>query len=72
VFVEEPTPPDNPILLLDNVIVTPHSLCFTDECLDGLARSAFSACSAMARGRVPSHVVNSEALSHPLLKGLLR
>jgi D-3-phosphoglycerate dehydrogenase len=72
VFVEEPTPRDNPILRLDNVIVTPHSLCFTDECLDGLARSAFSACAALAQGRVPPHVVNPEALSHPLLRGLSR
>jgi D-3-phosphoglycerate dehydrogenase len=72
VFVEEPTPRDNPILRLDNVIVTPHSLCFTDECLDGLARSAFSACAAVAHGRVPPHVVNPEALSHPMLRGLSR
>ncbi len=72
VFAQEPTPPDNPILRLDNVIVTPHSLCYTDECLDGLARSAFSACAAVAKGRVPPHVVNAEALAHPLLKGLSR
>jgi phosphoglycerate dehydrogenase-like enzyme len=24
VFVEEPTPPDNPLLQLDNVVVAPH------------------------------------------------
>jgi phosphoglycerate dehydrogenase-like enzyme len=72
VFAEEPTPPDNPILRLDNVIVTPHSLCFTDECLDGLARSAFGAAAALARGEAPPYVVNPEALAHPRLRGLRR
>jgi phosphoglycerate dehydrogenase-like enzyme len=72
VFTEEPTPADNPILRLDNVIVTPHSLCFTDECLDGLARSAFAAAATLARGRVPPYVVNLEVLRHPRLGGLER
>ena len=72
VFEVEPTPADNPLLALDNVIVTPHGLCFTDECLDGLARSAFGAVRALAEGRVPRHVVNQDALAHPRLAGLER
>jgi phosphoglycerate dehydrogenase-like enzyme len=72
VFIEEPTPADNPILRLDNVIVTPHSLCFTDECLDGLAKSTFAAAAAVAQGRVPPYVVNPDALRHPRLGGLER
>jgi D-3-phosphoglycerate dehydrogenase len=70
VFEEEPTPADNPLLKLDNVIATPHGICFTDECLAGLARSAFSAALAVARGRVPRHLVNTEALAHPRLREL--
>jgi D-3-phosphoglycerate dehydrogenase len=72
VFEVEPTPADNPLLSLDNVIVTPHGLCFTDECLTGLARSAFSAAAALAAGHVPDHVVNRDALAHPTLGGLKR
>jgi D-3-phosphoglycerate dehydrogenase len=70
VFEVEPTPADNPLLRLDNVIVTPHGLCFTDECLTGLARSAFAAAAAVAAGRVPKHIVNPDALAHPALAHL--
>ncbi|MBL8837714.1 MAG: dehydrogenase [Alphaproteobacteria bacterium] len=65
VFEVEPTPKDNPLLALDNVIVAPHGICFTDECLLGLARSAFGSAAALAHGRVPPYVVNREALAHP-------
>ena len=71
VFEVEPTPADNPILALDNVIVTPHGFCFTDECLTGLAQSAFAAVAAVAAGRAPKHVVNRDALAHPRLAGLV-
>jgi D-3-phosphoglycerate dehydrogenase len=70
VFEQEPTPKDNPLLALDNVVVTPHGLCFTDECLTGLARSAFASVVDVARGRVPAHVVNREVLRHPALTHL--
>jgi phosphoglycerate dehydrogenase-like enzyme len=63
VFEEEPTPSDNPILKLDNVIVTPHSLCWTDECFRGIARSAFRSVVAVARGETPTHVVNRDVLA---------
>ena len=35
VFEVEPCPADEPILQLDNVIVAPHALCWTDECFAG-------------------------------------
>lgn len=70
VFEVEPTPADNPILRLDNVVVTPHAFCFTDECLTGLARSAFTAVADVAQGRAPRYVVNRDALAHPRLAGL--
>jgi D-3-phosphoglycerate dehydrogenase len=62
VFEEEPTPADNPILKLDNVIVTPHGICFTDECMRRLAESAFRSTLAVAAGRKPAHVVNPDVL----------
>ena len=63
VFEEEPVQADNAILKLDNVIVTPHGICFTDECLRGLAESAFRATLELASGRKPPFIVNPEALA---------
>ena len=70
VFEEEPTPRDNPLLTLDTVIVTPHAICFTDECMRRLAESAFRAAVSVAHGRVPPYVVDPAALRHPRLAGL--
>jgi phosphoglycerate dehydrogenase-like enzyme len=62
VFEQEPTPADNPILKLDNVIVTPHHICMTDECINSIAASVFKSCVDLAKGRVPRNVVNQQVL----------
>jgi D-3-phosphoglycerate dehydrogenase len=72
VFEVEPTPPDNPILTLDNVIVTPHGLCYTDECFTGIARNTFEAVRALADGVAPRYLVNRDALQHAALAHLGR
>ena len=68
VFEEEPTPPDNPILRLDNVILSPHALCWTDELFGNIARTAIGAIVAVHAGRRPEFVVNPGALAHPRTK----
>jgi D-3-phosphoglycerate dehydrogenase len=72
VFEEEPTPASNPILKLDNVIVTPHALCWTDELFGNIARTAVGAVLAVHAGRRPQFVVDPGALSHPRVKAWLR
>jgi D-3-phosphoglycerate dehydrogenase len=64
VFEQEPTPVDNPLLELDNVLVAPHAVCHTDECMRLLGESAFASCVELAQGRRPKHIVNPKALSH--------
>ena len=72
VFEEEPTPADNPILKLDNVIVSPHALCWTDELFGNIARTAIGAVLAVHNGRRPEFLVNPAALSHPRAKVWLK
>ena len=72
VFEQEPVDPDDPILRLDNVIVTPHAMCWTDECFLGNGREAIGSILDVAAGRPPRHVVNRAALEHPRVKARLR
>jgi phosphoglycerate dehydrogenase-like enzyme len=62
VFEEEPVKPGDPILALDNVILAPHAICWTDECFRGNGRSACRGIIEAASGRVPGNVVNREVL----------
>jgi D-3-phosphoglycerate dehydrogenase len=57
---------------MDNVIVTPHSLCWTDECFGAIARSGLGAVADVCGHTVPTHVVNREALAHPVLRQWFR
>ena len=71
VFEQEPIDPRDPILSLDNVIVTPHSLCWTDEMALGTGRDACQSILDVARGRAPKHIVNREVLQLPQLRAQL-
>jgi D-3-phosphoglycerate dehydrogenase len=62
VFEQEPVDPDDPILKLDNVIVTPHALCWTDEWIRLTGQSALGGILDVAAGREPPHVVNRDVL----------
>jgi phosphoglycerate dehydrogenase-like enzyme len=72
VFEEEPTPAANPILALDNVIVSPHALAWTDELFANIARTAVGAVLAVQAGRLPRFVVNPAAAAHPRAKAWLK
>ena len=60
VFDPEPPLPDDPILHLDNVIVTPHALCWTDQCFAGIGASDVQQVLMFKKGEVPSHLVNRD------------
>ena len=65
VFEREPVDPHDPLLTLDNVIVAPHALCFTDEVALGNGGSACRSILEVAAGRVPANVVNRDAIDTP-------
>ena len=71
VFEREPVAPDNPLLAMDNVIVTPHSLCWTDECFHNMAVTALASIVDALAGRRPEFVVNREVLEHPRVRAWL-
>lgn len=59
----EPIAPDSPLLGLDNVIITPHALCWTDECFGDIAATALKSIVDVSLGNRPAHVVNPEVYS---------
>ena len=64
VFEQEPVDPANPLLAMDNVIVTPHSLCWTDECFHNMASTGLRSIVEVLNGRIPEFLVNRAVLQH--------
>jgi phosphoglycerate dehydrogenase-like enzyme len=60
VFELEPTPPGEPITQLDNVLLAPHALCWTDECFAGIGAADVAAVLEVMQGRVPRGIVNRD------------
>jgi phosphoglycerate dehydrogenase-like enzyme len=71
VFEVEPVPADDPILKLDNVILAPHALCWTDQCFAGNGAADVKAVLDVMQGRVPRGVVNRAVLDSPRFKARL-
>ena len=53
----EPLSPDSPLIGMDNVILTPHALCWTDECFEDIARDALRCIVDVSLGLPPAHPV---------------
>ncbi len=68
VFEQEPVASDNPLLAMDDVIVTPHSLCWTDECFHNMAVTGLKSIVDALEGRVPEFVVDRAVLDHPRVR----
>ena len=63
VFDVEPIAVDDPLLTLENVILSPHAICWTDECFQNIGRSACQSLIDVATGKTPAHIVNREVLT---------
>lgn len=66
VLQKEPPDPDDPLLSLDNVILAPHALAWTDQLFAAIGRSVLSSVLEIKGGRVPQNVVNRDVLDNPL------
>jgi D-3-phosphoglycerate dehydrogenase len=62
VLEQEPPDPNDPILKLDNIILTPHALCWTDQCFAGNGAADVKAVLDVQHGREPRIVVNKAVL----------
>jgi phosphoglycerate dehydrogenase-like enzyme len=58
VFDVEPVPPDNPLLRLDNVVLTPHVTWYTVDTMRRYLVEAVANCRRLRDGKQLAHVVN--------------
>jgi phosphoglycerate dehydrogenase-like enzyme len=58
VLEQEPPDADDPILKLDNVLLSPHALCWTDQCFAGNGAADVKAVLDVQHGRTPRGIVN--------------
>jgi phosphoglycerate dehydrogenase-like enzyme len=65
VLEQEPPDADDPILKLDNVILSPHALCWTDQCFAGNGAADVKAVLDIQHGREPRGIVNKDVVKHP-------
>lgn len=62
---KEPLPAGSPIAELDNVIVAPHAIAWTDELFRDNGRMACAQMLETAKGKIPHGVVNAGVLDRP-------
>ena len=65
VFEQEPLSADSPLTSMDNVILSSHSIAWTEELFRDMGRIDCEGALAVFRGEAPQHVVNPQILQHP-------
>ncbi|HTJ30397.1 MAG TPA: NAD(P)-dependent oxidoreductase [Acidobacteriaceae bacterium] len=66
VFEKEPLSVDSPLTTMENVILTSHSVAWTEELFRDMGRIDCEGALAVYRGEAPANVVNRKVLDHPL------
>ena len=64
VFETEPLEMDDKILKLDNTILAPHSLCWTDQMFYQCGKDDIDAAKNVMEGKIPKNIVNKEILKN--------
>jgi len=62
VFAEEPLTPENPLLQMENVILTPHLAWYTREAFDRLAQETLQRVLEIFDGKIPHNIKNPEVI----------
>ena len=65
VFEHEPLPADDPLIGLDNVILTPHWSASTRDVWQATGQTMVAGMLRAARGEIPENVVNRDVLDRP-------
>ena len=65
VFEAEPLPANSPLTKLENVILTSHSIAWTEELFRDMGRADCEGALSVWRGEPPDNVVNKDVLSRP-------
>jgi D-3-phosphoglycerate dehydrogenase len=65
VLIQEPPDPAQPLLALDNVVVTPHTGFYSETAIEELARGAAQQTAQVFRGELPTNIVNPVVMSRP-------
>jgi D-3-phosphoglycerate dehydrogenase len=65
VLAVEPPSPENPLLRMDSVVLTPHYASTTVEALEDLARKVNLQVVQLLRGEWPTYLANPEVRERP-------
>jgi phosphoglycerate dehydrogenase-like enzyme len=68
VFEKEPLSINSPLVAMENVILTSHSIAWTEELFRDMGRIDCQGALAIYRGEVPDHVVNPKVLNSPIFQ----
>jgi phosphoglycerate dehydrogenase-like enzyme len=66
VFEKEPLSADSPLISMDNVILTSHSIAWTEELFRDMGRIDCEGALSIYRGEIPKNVVNRQVFQNPL------
>jgi phosphoglycerate dehydrogenase-like enzyme len=74
VFEQEPLPADHPLTALDNVILTPHGIAWTDEIYRNNSESSCNSILTVLRGEIPERrfMVNADVTESSVFRAKLQ